>query len=63
MHAPVQAPSQHTPCAQKPVEHSLPAAHAAPGGLSPHEPFVHKPPGTHSALVLHAPKQVSPLHA
>jgi hypothetical protein len=36
-HAPVQALSQHTPWAQKPEPHSVPAEQDAPGFLSPHE--------------------------
>jgi len=35
--APVQALSQHTPCAQKPEPHSVPAEQDAPGFLRPHE--------------------------
>jgi hypothetical protein len=45
---PVQAVRQQTPCAQKALAHSLPSAHAAPGDLRPHEPFVHTAGGSQS---------------
>ena len=63
MHAPVQALSQHTPCAQKPEVQSLPAAHSAPSGFRPHDPLVQTSPGAHSASVLQAVKQTLPLQA
>jgi hypothetical protein len=37
MQAPEQAELQHTPWAQKPDSHSLPALQAAPGFFFPHE--------------------------
>ena len=37
VHAPAQAVSQQTPCAQKPVAHSVPAEHELPRALGPHE--------------------------
>jgi hypothetical protein len=55
---PVQSVLQQTPCAQKPLAHSLPSAHVAPGDLRPHEPFVHIAGGPQSSsvvqLALHA---------
>ena len=47
MHAPVQLSLQHTPWAQKPVPHSLPPLHFAPGGRRPHEPPSQLSPGAH----------------
>ena len=48
-HLPVQSVLQHTPCAQKPLAHSPPSPQTAPGGLRPHEPFVHTAGASQSA--------------
>jgi hypothetical protein len=57
MHEPAQALGQQTPRAQKVLAHSGPCAHAAPGGLRPHEPALQVAGGAQSAsavqLVLH----------
>jgi hypothetical protein len=54
----VQSVLQQTPCAQKPLAHSVPSAHVAPGDLRPHEPLEHIAGGPQSAsavqLALHA---------
>jgi hypothetical protein len=39
-HVPVQAVLQQTPCAQKPLAHSVPSPQTEPGALSPQEPAV-----------------------
>jgi hypothetical protein len=57
-HVPVHAVRQQAPCAQKPLAHSAPSAHAAPGALSPQEPLAHSAGASQSAsvaqLALHA---------
>jgi hypothetical protein len=57
-HVPVQVVRQQTPCAQKPLPHSVPSAQVAPGDLRPHDPPVHTAGGSQSAsaaqLALHA---------
>lgn len=52
MHAPVHAPLQHTPCAQKPDLHSFAALQLAPLGFRPQEALMQKSPATHWMLVL-----------
>jgi hypothetical protein len=52
-HVPVQAVRQQTPCAQNPVAHSAPAAQAAPGDLSPHDPSVQTAGAAQSASAAH----------
>ena len=52
MHAPVHAFSQHTPWAQKPDLHSVPAPQLAPGGLRPQEALVQTFPEAHWMLLL-----------
>ena len=62
----MQALLQQTPCAQKLLTHSLPAEHAAAGGLRPQLliiPFMPQTLGLwHWALVEQAPKQLVALH-
>jgi hypothetical protein len=63
-HRPVQATLQHTPSAQKPVPHSVPALQVAPGALSDTQlPLVHLPapaaPPAQSVLALHVDGHVS----
>jgi hypothetical protein len=57
----LQALLQHTPCAQKSLEHSMAAEHGAPSGFKPQLliiPFIPQMFGaTHWALVVQAVKQ------
>jgi hypothetical protein len=55
---PVQAVLQQTPCAQKPLLHSVPPAHAAPSGLSPQLDAVQTFPLVQSALVVQVASQL-----
>ena len=59
---PVHAVRQQTPCAQKPVAHSVPSLHAAPGDLSPQEPLAHTEGETQSASDLHVALQAESPH-
>jgi hypothetical protein len=59
---PLQFVSQQTPCAQKPVWHSMPSAHVLPRPLSPHEPFVHTAGGAQSASAVQAALHTVPPH-
>lgn len=52
-HVPVQALRQHTPCAQKPLAHSVPSAHVAPGDLRPQDPFAQEAGASQSASAAH----------
>jgi hypothetical protein len=60
-HAPVQAVSQHSPCAQCRVVHSSSLEHGAGGGFLPHDPFMHTLGATHWLSLLHAEKHRAPL--
>lgn len=62
MHEPVQAPSQHTPWAQKPDWHSLLSLQSVPFGLSPQELLRQKLPSLHCESLVHDPKHALPLH-
>jgi hypothetical protein len=53
MHVPVQAVRQQTPCAQKPLAHSLASPHVAPGDLRPHDPALHTDGARQSASEVH----------
>ena len=53
---------QQTPCAQKPLLQSLPAAHEAPSGLRPQLEAVQTFPVVHSAEVEQLARQLLPLH-
>jgi hypothetical protein len=59
---PVHAVRQQTPCAQKPVAHSVLSLHAAPGDLSPQEPLAHTEGETQSASDLHVALQAESPH-
>jgi hypothetical protein len=59
---PVQAVRQHTPCEQKPLAHSVRSAQVAPGGLSPHDPFVHVAGGSQSASAAQAARHAAAPH-
>ena len=60
---PLQAVVQQTPCAQIVDAHSLPVAHAAPGGFGPQLPFTHAAPATQSADVAQVARHLpSPPH-
>ena len=61
-HVPAHAVRQQTPCAQKPLAHSLPSAHVAPGDLRPHEPLLHTEGETQSASAVHVPLQAEAPH-
>jgi hypothetical protein len=61
MHASVQSELQHTPCAQWPDWHSLPALHWPPLGIKPQDPFTQRFPPTHCSTLEHALKQLAPL--
>jgi hypothetical protein len=61
IHAPVQAPSQHTPWAQKPDWHSLLSLQSVPFGLSPQELLRQKLPSVHCESPVHEPKHALPL--
>jgi hypothetical protein len=50
---PAHAVVQHTPCSHAWVAHSLSLLHAAPAGLSPHEPPTQLAGGAQSALLAH----------
>ena len=52
---------QQTPCAQNVDAHSLPALHAAPGGLGPQLPLTHAAPATLSAALLHVDRHLPSL--
>ena len=62
----LQALLQQTPCAQKPLPHSVAAEQAAPRGLRPQlliMPFMPQMAGAmHWVLVVHAVKQRLALH-
>jgi hypothetical protein len=47
---------QQNPSAQKPLVHSLAAAHARPFGFVPQEPATQNSPGAHAALVVQVVK-------
>jgi hypothetical protein len=53
MQVPAHEVRQQTPCAQKPVAHSDPSPHVAPGDLRPHEPPTHNEGATQSASAVH----------
>jgi hypothetical protein len=58
---PVQAVLQQTPCAQKPLLHSAPAAHEAPSGLRPQLEAVQTLPVVQSAFVVQLASQLPAL--
>jgi len=60
---PPHAVVQQTPCAHTLLVHSAPAAHAAPAGLSPHEPALHVAGGVQSALLAHVARHALAPHA
>ena len=60
-HVPAQAVAQHTPCAQKPDVHSVPAEQNAPMGLVPQLAATHVLGDRQSSLVRHDEKQRAPL--
>jgi hypothetical protein len=53
VHVPAHAVRQQTPWAHWPSTHSAPSPQAAPGGLSPHEPFTHVAGEAQSASAVH----------
>jgi hypothetical protein len=61
-HAPEQADSQQTPCAQNPVWHSAASEHEAPRIFLPHELPLQTLGETQFASAVQALKQVLPLH-
>ena len=61
MQVPAHAVRQQTPCAQKPLLHSVPAPHDAPSGFSPQLDAVQTLPVVHSADVVHEARQLEPL--
>jgi hypothetical protein len=61
MHASVQSELQHTPWAQWPDWHLLPALHSPPLGTRPQDPFVQGFPVTHWLSLAQALKQLAPL--
>jgi hypothetical protein len=61
LHAPLQALSQQTPCAQNVLRHSAPAEHAAPFSLSPQLLAAQVNGVTHWLLLVQALKQRAPL--
>ena len=61
VHAPAQAVSQQTPCAQKPEPHSPAAEHEAPMPLGPHEFPLQTFSVTQSWFVRQALKQAPPM--
>ena len=54
-HGPLHTALQQTFCAEqtRPEAHSAVEAHCPPGGLRPHEPFMHDAFGAHCAFVVH----------
>jgi len=62
LHESVHAFSQHTPWAQNPDWHCVPALQVAPIGSRPQEEFVQKFPATHCESLVQALKQAFPLH-
>jgi hypothetical protein len=52
VHVPTHAPSQQTPCAQKPEKHSVASAQVLPTPFNPHEPLVQTAGAAHSASVV-----------
>jgi hypothetical protein len=61
MQVPVQAVRQQTPCAQKPLLHSVPAPQEAPSGLRPQLEAVQTLPAVQSAGVVQDARQLEPL--
>ena len=61
LQAVLQAESQQTPCAQKPLLHSAPAPQAAPRGLRPQLDDVQTLPVVQSADVVQDARQLVPL--
>jgi hypothetical protein len=61
MQVPVHAVRQQTPCAQKPLLHSVPAPQDAPSGFSPQLDAVQTLPVVQSADVVHEARQLEPL--
>ena len=61
LQVPAHAVVQQTPCAQNVDAHSLPALHAAPGGLGPQLPLTHAAPATQSAALLHVDRHLPSL--
>jgi hypothetical protein len=62
MHVLAHAVRQQTPCAQKPVAHSVPSPHEAPGDLRPHEPPTHTDGAWQSASAEHVPLHAATPH-
>jgi hypothetical protein len=62
MQLPAQAVRQQTPCAQKPVAHSVPSPQVAPGDLRPHEPPTHTDGDWQSASAAHVPLHAAAPH-
>jgi hypothetical protein len=58
---PPHALLQQTPCAQKPLLHSVPPAHAEPSGLRPQLEDVQTLPVVQSALVVQVASQLPAL--
>ena len=63
LHDSEHAKLQHTPWAQNPDLHSLPALQSAPSGFFPQEVFTQVLGATQSASLVHALKQTLPLQA
>jgi hypothetical protein len=57
MQVPVQAVPQQTPCAQRPLWHSVACWQTAPMGLRPHEPALQYWPAAQSASAVQADSQ------
>jgi hypothetical protein len=62
MQVPAQAVRQQTPCAQKPVAHSVPSPQLAPADLRPHEPPTHTEGVWQSASAVHVPLHAAAPH-
>jgi hypothetical protein len=62
LHVPAQAVLQQTPWTQTPLAHSMPSPHAAPSGLSPHEPALQTPGGAQSASAVQVDLQAAAPH-
>jgi len=60
---PLQAPSQQTPCAQKPDKHSPPAPQATPGPFLAQLPPMQVKGATQWASVVQVVRQAVPVHA
>jgi hypothetical protein len=62
LHAPVQAPSQHTPSTHMPERHSVSPAHVTPRFFLPQAPLTHAWPVSHWLSFVHVVVHAAAAH-